>query len=47
MLNLVTNTPSILPINGAGKKGLTIAGRELAVHFVDDYARSLANFSHN
>ena len=30
-------------MKGAGKEGLTIAGRELAFHYVDDYAHSLAN----
>ena len=32
-------------MNGAGKAGLTIAGRELAFHCLDDYERSLANSS--
>ena len=34
-------------MNGAGKVGLTVTGKELAFHYVDDYARSLANSSHN
>ena len=42
---MLTETPSIFPVKGAGKKGLTIAGRELAFRYVDDYTRSLANSS--
>ena len=43
--NLLTDTPSILPMNGAGKAGLTVAGRELGFRCIDDYERSLANSS--
>ena len=35
------------PINGIGKEGLTVAGRELAFRFVDDYKHSLATASRN
>ena len=34
-------------MNGAGKEGLTIAGRELAFCCKDNYKCSLANFSRN
>ena len=34
-------------MNGAGKEGLTIAGRELAFRCVDDYKQSLASSSRN
>ena len=32
-------------MNGAGKAGLTVAGRELAFHCIEDCERSLANSS--
>ena len=32
-------------MNGTGKEGLTIVGRELAFRYIDDYARSLAKSS--
>ena len=46
-MNLLTDTPSISPMNGAGKEGLTIAGKELALCCVAGYAYSLANSSHS
>ena len=33
------------PMNGAGKVGLTVAGRELVFCCIDDYECSLANSS--
>ena len=39
--------PSIFPVNYASKEGLTVIGRELAFHCIDDYVRSLANSSRN
>ena len=39
--------PSILPVNGAGKEGLTVTGKELAFPYVDDYVHFLANSSCN
>ena len=32
-------------MNGSGKAGLTVAGRELPLFCIDDYERSLANSS--
>ena len=46
-MNLLTNTPSILPMNGASKEGLTITGKELALQCIADYACSLANLLHS
>ena len=39
--------PSIFPVKGASKEGLTVAGRELAFHCKDDYTPSLAISSHS
>ena len=43
-MNLITNTPSIFPVNGAGKEGLTTVGKELALCCIADYACYLAEF---
>ena len=44
-MNLLSDTPSILPVNGAGKEVSTILGKEIELHCVADYARSLASSS--
>ena len=44
---MLTDTPSILLVNGAGNDGLTVAGRELTFRCVVAYERSLANSSRN
>ena len=31
---MFTDTPSFFPVNGAGKEGLTTAGKELALHCI-------------
>ena len=46
-MNLLTNTLSIFTVNGAGKEGLTVAGKELALHCIADYACFLASSSCN
>ena len=46
-MSLLTETPLVLPVNGAGKEGLTITGKELALRCVTDYAHSLASSSHS
>ena len=43
--NLLTDTLSILPVNGAGKDGLTVAEIEFKFRWVVAYERSLANSS--
>ena len=44
-MNLHIDTTSIFPMNGAGKEGLTIAGKELVLHCIADYTHSLASSS--
>ena len=44
-MNLLTNTPSIFPMNSAGKEGLTITGKELALHWVANYICSIDSSS--
>ena len=46
-MNLLTNTLSILPVNGTGRDGITVAGRELKFCCIVAYKRSLANSSRN
>ena len=45
VLNLLADTPSIVPVNGSGKDGLTLSGRELTFCCAVAYKRSLANSS--
>ena len=41
------DTPSILPMKGAGRDSFTVAGTELVFHCMVAYKRSLANSSLN